>query len=643
MLPFFLAPLALLGAAHGFERVVDAVDGIGLSALRGERGRLGSAIACDVCEAVFDVVDRYVADNSTAPIEAGVTRICEDVLPLVKLSKEMCPGLVQTYTPPLLFIFVRLELNPHAICERLRYCTADDGAPPPRRRRAAVPTADSRAGTGSAAAAKEAEGARGAPAGMVGGGAPAVRAPAAREKAPHGTVHGRRVPVGSGAGASSASGAGEHAPLRILQISDMHYDVDYAPGSRTDCGKLICCRPWDGVGTAGVWGDYACDLPLVTVKRMMEQLGAMSPPPDLILWTGDNPPHDLWNQTKASQMNATQSMTDLVRATFPNTPVFPLIGNHDSYAANLFYRPTFGWMTDDLADMWSTWLDAGALETMRYGGYYTMLVRPGLRVVAINTQYGYQENFYFLLNDADPGEQNAWLDAVLSAARLTKERVILIGHVPPGHIDAIPWYGRTYTALAEKFADVLIGQFFGHVHRDQFEVVRASDDGFEGDPVGVVHISPSVTTFTNQNPAYRVYHAEYDAADGGYRVVDYDQYYMNMTEANGIGSGVSPVWRKEYSAREAYGLADFSPAAWWNLTEQFRVGADVVTQYRRFESASALDDGGECARSLHCVHELQCELRSATVTAFVKCNSLLLADGAVSGSEAGSGSGISEV
>ena len=67
MLPFLLAPLALLGAAHGFERVVDAVDGIGLSALRGERGRLGSAIACDVCEAVFDVVDRYVADNSTAP------------------------------------------------------------------------------------------------------------------------------------------------------------------------------------------------------------------------------------------------------------------------------------------------------------------------------------------------------------------------------------------------------------------------------------------------------------------------------------------------------------------------------------------------------------------------------------------------
>lgn len=61
--------------------------------------------------------------------------------------------------------------------------------------------------------------------------------------------------------------------LKVLQITDIHYDPYYQPGSESDCDFPACCRASVGYPArspetaAGKWGDYRkCDSP----KRLIE-------------------------------------------------------------------------------------------------------------------------------------------------------------------------------------------------------------------------------------------------------------------------------------------------------------------------------------------------------------------------------------
>ena len=52
------------------------------------------------------------------------------------------------------------------------------------------------------------------------------------------------------------------------------------------------------------------------------------------------------------------------------------------------------WLYEILADVWiSLWLPEDTRETILRGGYYTALVRPGFRVIALNNMYCYMLNW----------------------------------------------------------------------------------------------------------------------------------------------------------------------------------------------------------------------------------------------------------
>lgn len=75
----------------------------------------------------------------------------------------------------------------------------------------------------------------------------------------------------------------------FAQMSDIHVDIFYEPGTATDCNLPVCCR--NGTGDAGVWGDYNCDLPVATFENALIQLQQLSP--SFLIITGDMPPHDI--------------------------------------------------------------------------------------------------------------------------------------------------------------------------------------------------------------------------------------------------------------------------------------------------------------------------------------------------------------
>lgn len=69
----------------------------------------------------------------------------------------------------------------------------------------------------------------------------------------------------------------EDAPkLKVLHLTDVHVDPQYAPGGNADCDEPVCCRksqgePKEPSGAAGYWGDYRdCDSPMHAFKDLIK-------------------------------------------------------------------------------------------------------------------------------------------------------------------------------------------------------------------------------------------------------------------------------------------------------------------------------------------------------------------------------------
>lgn len=117
------------------------------------------------------------------------------------------------------------------------------------------------------------------------------------------------------------------------------------------------------------------------------------------------------------------------------------------------------------------------------------------------------------------------------------------------------------------------GQFFGHTHNDEFEIFY--DEALPmGDPhyektykaTNVAYIGPSVTTFGNVNPGYRIYLVDQETFD----ITDHQTYFANLTEANLFRDSRPLQFQMSYSAREAYDMKSLSPTEWHRMVMRMR-------------------------------------------------------------------------
>lgn len=62
------------------------------------------------------------------------------------------------------------------------------------------------------------------------------------------------------------------------------------------------------------------------------------------------------------------------------------------------------------------------------------------------------------------------------------------------------------------------GQFYGHSHRDHMAFFSSASDKTK--LTGYYLLAPSLTTYSDKNPNYRIMTVDYDTL----QVLDYDQY-----------------------------------------------------------------------------------------------------------------------
>lgn len=129
--------------------------------------------------------------------------------------------------------------------------------------------------------------------------------------------------------------------LTIVQVTDIHFDPEYQPGSLAQCDEPMCCRetPASGVSDAaraGYWSDYRdCDTPLHTIENALDHIKETYKTIDYIYQTGDIVPHNVWSTTKEGNKAMLTQINDLLANKFPNIPVYPCVGNHEPHPTNV--------------------------------------------------------------------------------------------------------------------------------------------------------------------------------------------------------------------------------------------------------------------------------------------------------------------
>ncbi|XP_035706324.1 sphingomyelin phosphodiesterase isoform X3 [Folsomia candida] len=406
--------------------------------------------------------------------------------------------------------------------------------------------------------------------------------------------------------------------LKVLQISDTHWDPYYEPGSNADCGEPLCCRVTSGPKPprphlgAGLWGDYRkCDTPRNTMESMFEHISKVHSDIDYIIWTGDIPAHDVWNQTHDTNLKMIRETVDLFSQYFPYVPIFPALGNHEAAPVNGFAPPwvtdpkfSIDWLYKELQNDWSRWLPDTTQTTIREGAFYSTLIKPGFKLISLNMNYCNNKNWWLLVNSTDPVDELKWLIFELQSSELLGEKVHIIGHIPPGHADCMATWSTNYYDIISRYEGTVAAQFFGHTHYDEMEIFYPKEDPYRA--ASIAYIGPSVTPYFNLNPGYRIYYVDGDYPMSTRSVVDHDTWVTDLGEANRVRAR-QLTWYKLYSAREAYGLSSLNPLQWDELVMSMYENKPLFNLYYRFYNKNS-PVAPEC--DAECKARLLCDIRS---------------------------------
>jgi sphingomyelin phosphodiesterase len=133
-------------------------------------------------------------------------------------------------------------------------------------------------------------------------------------------------------------------------------------------------------------------------------------------------------------MDTLETLMQLVKLHFPATPVLPSVGNHDTFPCDQFSIN----QTDvyaSIASTWSLFLSPAALQTVTQGAFYSTLIAPGLRAIALNSMWGDPIDFWVSIGNVTNTQERKFVESQLQNARQNKEKVMLLGHIPIGVVD----------------------------------------------------------------------------------------------------------------------------------------------------------------------------------------------------------------
>ena len=401
----------------------------------------------------------------------------------------------------------------------------------------------------------------------------------------------------------------EKGKIKILQVSDLHYDLHYSENAITDCGLPLCCRdkakPKEKK-KSGYYGHVGkCDLSKNLFNSFVEK--AYEIKPDFIIWTGDNAPHDTWKTKKVGQddtYEVTRIIRDSLDKKFKNKiPIYPLLGNHEIYPNDEFNEKEINFY-ENMAKIYKKYLSKDAYETFRKYGYYTMKhLNTNIRIVAVNCLLCDTWNYNLINSDKKSTKlMFKWLENVLLEAEKRKEYVYILNHFPLTGSFSLEECTKRYIALFDRFEYTIRGIFSGHTHKDDIGPVYKYFN--KKKITNLNYICPSLTPFPNVLPSFRVYEIDSITKE----VIDYIQYRFNLDKSN---KEKLPYWYIGYRATEFFKVKDMTQFE--KILSINPKGDYIINEYAGSEKGYSL------AKNDKAIKRAQCILKTDSFLDFHKC------------------------
>ncbi|XP_031332158.1 sphingomyelin phosphodiesterase-like isoform X2 [Photinus pyralis] len=415
------------------------------------------------------------------------------------------------------------------------------------------------------------------------------------------------IPKGESRALSTA--ANNKVQYKVLHLTDIHYDPLYKVGANAVCKDVLCCESISGTPNApneaaGYWGDYhVCDMPWYSIDDLMEQLSQHNF--SWVYLTGDLIGHQIAATSPRINSDIIKKISQKLRDTLKNVPVYPILGNHepnpvDAFSPEIVTKSTVStqWLLNVVAEEWAYWLGPDAKTTIRKGGYYSTVIRPGLRVIALNSNVCFTNNIWLFYEEGDVFGQLQWLANTLLEAERRNEAVHILAHVPAGEPTCLKKWNHGYRQIINRFHNTITAQFNGHTHADGLKIFY--DSKKQNEVINVAFNGGSFTTFVGNNPNYKIYDIE--GRHG--HVSNYKVWMYDLSEAN--KSGKKPKWFQLYSFRETFQIDKLNQEGFHELVKKLGSNKQMLETYRRFRSRNGTASLTRC--DVNCLRSLYCEI-----------------------------------
>jgi predicted phosphodiesterase len=305
----------------------------------------------------------------------------------------------------------------------------------------------------------------------------------------------------------------------------------------------------------------------------LSQMKLSCPSPDFILFSGDLLAHKFRkyrtrvfaNNERAYRAFVKQTLEFIgwrIHRTFPRAHVVFTLGNNDAYE-DYKLEPNGSFLHDTMNLYFTHYLKGEPAQLNAFarpfttGGDYAFSPTgsSGNRILSLNdiffsgksgsNEYGWR--------------QLQWLDSQLKAAKIKKQKVWIIFHIPPGvdvwstlkkghavlfwdslHKDGdSKTFEDRFQELIHVYSPEVKGMFAGHTHMDHFRLVSDRNHHWPA----YVHITPAISPEFGNNPGFQV--LTYDVQS--FSVTDFDTYYYD-----------GAAWKEEYDFDAAYRRAPYN-------------------------------------------------------------------------------------
>eukprot|EP00008_Paramoeba_atlantica_P008469 CAMPEP_0201486672 /NCGR_PEP_ID=MMETSP0151_2-20130828/10735_1 /ASSEMBLY_ACC=CAM_ASM_000257 /TAXON_ID=200890 /ORGANISM="Paramoeba atlantica, Strain 621/1 / CCAP 1560/9" /LENGTH=435 /DNA_ID=CAMNT_0047871447 /DNA_START=137 /DNA_END=1444 /DNA_ORIENTATION=+ len=326
---------------------------------------------------------------------------------------------------------------------------------------------------------------------------------------------------------------------------------------------------------SGMYGRFGCDTSLSLLNATVEEMKKVWENPDWIFISGDLAAHGL--SDRASPMLTT---TNKLKEEFPNVPLYFCFGNNDVALEDYQMDCSSDWFGFAYS-LWGEYIPNDQEETFLQMGAYRVNIshsdppfpaftekgKAPLRLLVLNTVlYAVESNHH---DENDPCGQFEWMKNELQEARNDSAKVYLMAHIMPG-IDSYeftpawnPNQSASFFDILTEYSDVIIGQFYGHVHHDEFRVFGEPNPdeqyqhhqqqqeeetkerevrGEQQEPFQGL-VNPAISPIFGNNPAFRL--SAYNPKT--FAILDYQIHYMDLVASN---EQETPIWNALYSFDE---------------------------------------------------------------------------------------------